>query len=152
MKPPLRGHCDSAAVIEGLASGAIDAIATDHAPHPGSEKMQEFERCPFGIIGLETAIGLALEYLVHPGKITLPRMVELFTAGPARILKLNRGTLASGAPADLTIFDTERTWTYDVNKSASKSRNSPFHGRTFRGGAVATVVDGAFVWQAAEQA
>jgi dihydroorotase len=152
MKPPLRGRCDAAAVVEGLASGAIDAIATDHAPHPGSEKMQEFERCPFGIIGLETAIGLALEYLVHPGKITLPRMVELFTAGPARILKLNRGTLASGAPADLTIFDTERTWTYDVNKSASKSRNSPFHGRTFRGGAVATVVGGAFVWQAAEQA
>jgi len=152
MKPPLRDRCDAAAVIEGLASGAIDAIATDHAPHPGSEKMQEFERCPFGIIGLETAIGLALEYLVHPGKITLPRMVELFTAGPARILKLNRGTLASGASADLTIFDTERTWTYDVNKSASKSRNSPFHGRRFRGGAVATVVDGAFVWQAAEQA
>jgi dihydroorotase len=135
-------------VTNGIISGAIDAIATDHAPHPGSEKMQEFEKCPFGVIGLETAIGLALEKLVHSGKISLGRMVELFTTGPARVLNLNRGNLASGAPGDITILDTERAWTYDVNKSASKSRNSPFDGHVFRGGPVATIVNGRVVWTA----
>ena len=82
MKPPLR-TCDAGAVVDGIVAGAVDAIATDHAPHPGSEKMQEFEKCPFGIIGLETALGLALEHLVHTGKITLARLVTLFTTGPA---------------------------------------------------------------------
>jgi len=148
MKPPLRSGCDVSSVVQGVVSGAIDAIATDHAPHPGSEKMQEFEQCPFGILGLETALGVALETLVHTGKIGLPRLVELFTANPARILGINRGTLGSGAPADVTIFSTERTWTYDVNKSFSRSRNSPFDGKTFRGGAVATVVAGRVVWRA----
>jgi len=148
MKPPLRSKCDVGAVVNGIVSGAIDAIATDHAPHPGSEKMQEFEKCPFGILGLETAIGIALEELVHPGKIGLMRMVELFTTGPARILGLDRGRLAVGAPADVTIFSTDREWTYDVNKSFSKSRNSPFDGRTFKGGPVATIVSGRVMWQA----
>ncbi len=148
MKPPLRSACDVGTVMQGMISGAVDAIATDHAPHAGSEKMQEFEKCPFGIIGLETAIGLALERLVHPGKISLERMLELFTTGPAGVLGLNRGSLATGAPADLTILDTERLWTYDVNKSASKSRNSPFDGHTFRGGPVATIVNGRVVWSA----
>jgi dihydroorotase len=147
MKPPLRSGCDVSAVVQGVVSGAIDAIATDHAPHPGSEKMQEFEQCPFGILGLETALGVALEALVHTGKIGLPRLVELFTANPARILGINRGTLGAGAPADVTIFSTERAWTYDVNKSFSRSRNSPFDGKTFRGGPVATVVAGRVVWQ-----
>ena len=150
MKPPLRSACDVGAVTQGIISGAVDAIATDHAPHPGSEKMQEFEKCPFGIIGLETAIGLALERLVQPGKIPLAKLVALFTSGPARALNLDRGRLAMGQPADITIIDTERTWTYDVNKSASKSRNSPFHGKEFRGGPVATIVNGRFVWAAAE--
>jgi dihydroorotase len=147
MKPPLRSCCDTQAIIEGIVSGAVDAIATDHAPHPGSEKMQEFEKCPFGITGLETALGLALEVLYHTGKITLDRLVELFTAGPAGILRLNRGTLAEGAHADITIFDPELRWTYDVNRSHSKSKNTPFHGRSFRGGPVATVVAGRIVWQ-----
>ncbi|HTQ57060.1 MAG TPA: dihydroorotase [Bryobacteraceae bacterium] len=147
MKPPLRTACDTGAVIGGIVSGAVDAIATDHAPHPGSEKMQEFEKCPFGIIGLETALGLALEHLVHPGKISLMRLVELFTTGPARVLRLDRGTLAVGAPADVTLFSTTVEWTYDVNQSASKSRNSPFHGHTFRGGPAATIVNGSVVWQ-----
>lgn len=148
MKPPLRGVSDARAVLDGLAAGTVDAIATDHAPHAGSEKMQEFERCPFGIIGLETAIGLAFRDMVHPGRITLSRMVDLFSTAPARILRLNAGTLKPGAPADLTILDTGREWTYDVNKSFSKSRNSPFHGARFRGGPVATIVNGAFVWRA----
>jgi dihydroorotase len=138
--------CDRSAVADGLAAGTIGAIATDHAPHPGSEKMQEFERCPFGIIGFETAIGLALEELVHPGKISLSRMVELFTTGPDSVVRLGRGTLATGAPGDVTVFSTEVRWTYDVNQSHSRSRNSPFHGRTFRGGPVATVVNGQLVW------
>jgi dihydroorotase len=147
MKPPLRGSCDVTAALEGIVNGAIDAIATDHAPHPGSEKMQEFESCPFGILGLETAIGITLEQLVHPGKIGIARMVELFTMGPARILGLDRGTLAQGVPADVTVFSTDREWTYDVNKSFSKSRNSPFDGKTFKGGPVATVVGGEVVWR-----
>jgi dihydroorotase len=147
MKPPLRSACDAGAVIEGIVSGAVDAIATDHAPHAGSEKMQEFEKCPFGIIGLETALGLALEHLVHSGRITLPRLVALFTTGPARVLHLDRGTLAPGVPADVTIFSTDLGWTYDVNQSFSKSRNSPFDGHKFRGGPVATIVNGAVVWR-----
>ncbi len=97
MKPPLRSACDTGAVRR-LVRGTIDAIATDHAPHAGSEKMQEFEKCPFGIIGLETSIGLALEKLVHPGKLGLLRMVELFTTGPARVLNLNRGIIDSASP------------------------------------------------------
>jgi len=147
MKPPLRGACERAAVVEGIVAGTVSAIATDHAPHAGSEKMQEFERCPFGIIGLETALALALETLVHPGKITLNRMVELFTTGPESVVRLGRGTLARGVPGDVTIFSTDAAWTYDVNQSFSRSRNSPFHGRTFRGGPVATIVNGAFAWR-----
>jgi len=147
MKPPLRSCCDVDATLEGIADGTVDALATDHAPHPGSEKMQEFEKCPFGILGLETAIGLTLEKLVHPGKVSLMKMVELYTTGPDNVLRLNRGTLRPGAPADVTILDLNRSWTYDVNRSPSKSRNSPFHGTEFRGGAVATIVNGQFVWR-----
>jgi len=147
MKPPLRRSADVDAIVNGVASGAIDAIATDHAPHAGNDKMQEFERCPFGILGLETAIGLSLERLVHTGKIPLMRMVELFTTGPARVLGLECGTMAMGAAADVTIFDPERRWTYDVEKSHSKSRNSPFGGKQLRGGPIATIVNGKIVWQ-----
>jgi len=138
---------DLRTVTEGIANGTIEAIATDHAPHTGSEKMQEFERCPFGIIGLETALGTALETLVHTGKISLVRLVELFTVGPARILKLDRGRLSPGVSGDVTIFDPELVWTYDLNRSFSKSRNTPLGGKTFRGGPVATIVDGAIVWR-----
>jgi len=148
MKPPLRSPCDTGSVTQGIIAGTVDAIATDHAPHAGSEKMQEFEKCPFGIIGLETAVALALERLVQPGKISLARLVELFTSGPARILNLKRGSLAVGTPGDLTILDLEREWTYDVNKSASKSRNSPFHKHAFRGSPAATIVNGRVVWKA----
>lgn len=147
MKPPLRSCFDVEAVTKGLQSGAIEVIATDHAPHPGSEKMQEFERCPFGITGLETAVGLTLERLVHPGHISLMRMIEMYTINPCRILHLDRGTLTVGAAADISIFDLDRKWTFDVNKSQSRSRNTPFHEREFRGGQVATIVDGRIVWQ-----
>jgi dihydroorotase len=146
MKPPLRETLDVEAVTQGLVSGAIDAIATDHAPHPGDEKMQEFERCPFGIIGLETALGLALEQLYHSHRMTLPNIVRLFTQNPAGVLSLNRGTLRVGVPADVTIFGLEHKWTYDVTRSPSKSRNTPFHGRKFRGGPIATIVAGNVVW------
>lgn len=147
MKPPLREEQDVAAVIGGLADGSIDAIATDHAPHLPSEKAQAFERCPFGIIGLETALGLSLEYLYHPGKLSISRLVHLFTAGPAGILALARGTLRTGSVADLTIFGLDHEWIYDVNQSLSKSRNTPFHGHRFRGGPIATIVGGKIVWR-----
>ena len=147
MKPPLRSREDVEALIEGVVSGAVDVLATDHAPHPGSEKMQEFERCPFGITGLETALALALERLVHTGKISIMRMVEMFTTAPARVLAIDKGRLAAGAAADVTIFDPDLEWTFDVNKSLSRSRNSPFHNRSFRGAPVATVVGGAIVWR-----
>jgi dihydroorotase len=146
MKPPLRCEHDVDAVIEGIVDGVIDAIATDHAPHAGSEKMQEFERCPFGITGLETAIGLSLSELVHKNRISVVRMVELFTTGPAGVLGLERGTLKPGTEGDVTVFDTDFEWTYDVQQSLSKSRNSPFHGRRFRGGPVATIVGGVIKW------
>jgi dihydroorotase len=142
MKPPLRGCEHVEACIDGIVNGTIDALATDHAPHSGADKMQEFERCPFGILGLETAIPLSLERLVHPGKIGLMHMIALYTTGPASILRLNRGRLQAGAPADITIFSTTGTWTYDVNKSKSKSRNSPFHGQEFTGGLATAIVAG----------
>ncbi len=147
MKPPLRSPGDIESIVDGIVSGAIDVLATDHAPHAGSDKMQEFERCPFGITGLETAIALTLEELVHKNKISLMRMVALYTTGPAQVLKLDRGRLAAGGRADITIFAPERHWTYDVNRSHSKSRNSPFDGRAFHGGPAATIVNGAFVWR-----
>ena len=146
MKPPLRSGVDAQAALEGIVDGVVDAIATDHAPHTGNVKMQEFERCPFGITGLETAIGLTLEHLVHPGKINLMRLVELFTSGAAKVIGLDRGTLAVGAPGDITVIDLDRKWTFDVNQSLSKSKNSPFHDHSFRGGPVATIVSGKIVW------
>ena len=146
MKPPLRDPADRDSLLEAIADGVVDAIATDHAPHTGSIKMQEFENCPFGITGLETALGLTLEALVHSGRISLVQMVRLFTTGPAGVLGLDRGTLAPGAPADITIFSTDREWTFDVNQSQSKSKNTPFHLRRFRGGPVVTIVGGRVVW------
>ncbi len=146
MKPPLRSNGDAGAVLEGIADGTVDAIATDHAPHTGSAKMQEFERCPFGITGLETALGLTLEKLVHTGRIALAHMVKVFTTGPARALGLDRGTLAAGAPADITIFSLDRDWIFDANQSQSKSKNTPFHLRRFRGGPAVTIAGGRIVW------
>ena len=144
MNPPLAAREDRAALLAGLADGTVDAIATDHAPHESALKDVEFDRAPFGITGFETALGLALEQLVHTGRLPLMRMVELFTSGPARVLGLER-SLAAGQLADLTIFSLDREWTFRAAESASKSRNSPFEGRAFKGGPVATVVGGSFV-------
>jgi dihydroorotase len=145
MNPPLAAREDRDALIAGLADGAVDAIATDHAPHEPALKDVEFDRAPFGILGFETAIALTLEQLVHTRKISLARMVELFTAGPARVLGMER-KLAAGQTADVTIFSTTHEWTYNVNDSPSKSRNSPFDGRTFKGAPMATVVAGKVVY------
>src|SRR5215469_3901833 len=147
MNPPLVARADRTALLEGLADGTVDAIATDHAPHEPALKDVEFDRAPFGVLGFETAIGLALEQLVHSGRLSLMRMVELFTTGPARILGMER-KIAAGEPADLTIFSIDRPWTYQVNDSPSKSRNSPFDGKKFKGGPVATIVAGRVVYRA----
>jgi len=144
MNPPLAAREDREALLAGLADGTVDAIATDHAPHEPAIKDVEFDKAPFGILGFETAIGLALEQLVHTNRIPLMRMVELFTSGPARVLGKQR-KLAPGEPADITIFSLDRPWTYHVKESPSKSRNSPFDGRTFKGGPVATIVAGKVV-------
>ncbi len=146
MNPPLASRQDREALIAGLADGAVDVIATDHAPHEPAVKDVEFDRAPFGILGFETAIALTLEQLVHAKKISLTRMVELFTTGPARVLGMER-KVAAGQPADLTIFSTTQDWKYNVNESPSKSRNSPFDGRTFRGAPMATVVAGKIVFR-----
>jgi dihydroorotase len=145
MNPPLAAREDRAALLEGLADGTVDAIATDHAPHEPALKDVEFDRAPFGILGFETALALALE-LVHAGRLSLVRMVELFTRGPARILGMER-KIAAGQPADLTIFSMDRAWTYRVDDSPSKSRNSPFDGKKFKGGPVATIVAGRVVYR-----
>jgi len=144
MNPPLAAAEDRAALLEGLADGTVDAIATDHAPHEPASKQVEFDHAPFGVTGLETALGLALE-LVHSGRISLPRMVELFTSGPARVLGRNR-RIAAGEPADLTIFSADTSWTFHAQDSASKSRNSPFDGRQLSGAPMATIVDGRVVY------
>jgi dihydroorotase len=146
MSPPLRTRDHVDALLKGLTDGTIDAIATDHAPHHADEKALEFDQAPFGITGLETAIGLAFE-LVHQGVITLDRLVELCSTKPAKIFGLHeRGTLANGAWADVTLLDPQFQWTFDVSASKSKSRNTPFAGRSMTGAAVATIVAGRIVY------
>ena len=148
MAPPLRSEEHFNAIIEGLRDGTIDAIATDHAPHHADEKALEYDRAPFGITGLETAVGLAFNQLVHKGVIDLVRLVDLCSTAPARILRLDRrGTLKPGSHADLTIIDPELEWTYKNADSRSRSRNSPFDGWKFTGAAVATIVAGRVVYR-----
>ena len=141
MNPPLASRADRDALIAGLADGSVDAIATDHAPHHPASKDVEFDKAPFGITGFETALALGLSELVHTNKLSLMRLVELFTTGPARVLGMER-KIAAGEPADLTIFSTDREWTFRAAESPSKSRNTPFDGRAFRGAPMATVVAG----------
>jgi dihydroorotase len=145
MNPPLASREDRDALIAGLADGTVDAIATDHAPHEAALKDVEFDRAPFGVTGFETALGLGLE-LVHAGKLSLVRLVELFTAGPGRVLGMQR-RISENEPGDLTIFSPEHKWIFRAEESASRSRNSPFHGRNFRGAPMATIVAGRIVYQ-----
>jgi dihydroorotase len=151
MNPPLRSGEHLEAIIEAIGDGTIDAIATDHAPHHSDEKALEFDHAPFGITGLETAIGLALDRLVHRGLIGLERLVELCSVNPARIFRLaGRGTLRKGAWGDVTILDSDLRWTFDASRSKSKSRNTPFDGWTMQGAAVAAIVAGRVVYRRAE--
>ncbi len=149
MNPPLGSREDRAALLEGLADGTVDAIATDHAPHHPASKDVEFDRAPFGILGFETAIGLALRELVHTKRMPLMRMVELFTFGPARVLGKQNGAgkLAEGCDADVTILSLEREWMYRAEESPSRSRNTPFEGQKFKGGPVATIVAGKIAYR-----
>jgi dihydroorotase len=146
MNPPLASRADREALIAGLADGSVDAIATDHAPHHPASKDVEFDRAPFGITGFETALALGLSELVNAGKLSLMRLVELFTTGPARVLGIER-KIAPGEPADLTIFSTDFEWTFRADESPSKSRNTPFDGRAFRGAPMATIVAGRVVFR-----
>lgn len=150
MNPPLRAQEDREALLAGLADGAVDCIATDHAPHASHEKNQEFDRAPFGITGLETSLGLCISVLHDRHKIPLWRIIELLSANPAKIMNLQgRGTLAVGARADVTIFDPAKKWTYHAAESLSKSKNSPFDGRKMQGKVMATIVGGQIVFKAA---
>jgi len=146
MNPPLRTATDIEAILVALADGTVDAIATDHAPHAAHEKQVEFERASFGITGLETALALAITKLYRDHKISLMRIVELFTAGPARVYDLpGRGSLVRGSHADVTIFDPKKRWTFEAAKSRSMSHNTPFDGWQFTGKVVATIVAGKIV-------
>jgi dihydroorotase len=148
MNPPLRAAADREAIVVALADGTVDAIATDHAPHAVHEKQVEFERAAFGITGLETALALAITKLHREDKMPLTRIVELFTAGPARVFDLRgRGSLARGNFADVTLFDPKKRWTFEAAKSRSLSRNTPFDGWQLTGKVVATVVGGRLVYR-----
>jgi len=147
MNPPLRTERDIEELIGGIADGTITILASDHAPHCDFEKEAEFDRAPFGILGLETELGLFLDILVHKkNAISLPRLIELYTANPAQLLKLDRGTLSTGAVADVTLINPDLEWTVDKNASFSRSRNTPFHGWELKGRAVRTLVGGKTVW------
>jgi dihydroorotase len=148
MNPPLREAEDREAMLEGIGDGSVDAIATDHAPHHADEKMVEFDRAPFGIVGLETAVPIVFDRLVHTGRITLSRMIELLSVNPARILGVPGGSLADGSPADVTILDPDRPVTIQAATLRSRSKNTPYDGWQFRGGVTATIVGGRVVYAA----
>jgi dihydroorotase len=147
MNPPLREKPDGEALLAGILDGTVDAVATDHAPHPEDEKQVEFDAAPFGVVGLETAASVLFDRLVTPGKLPLARFVELLTAGPARVFGLPGGTLAPGSPADVTLFDPSCAWTVDPSRFLSLGRSSPFAGWELRGAPAATIVGGRVVWK-----
>ena len=147
MNPPLRTEDDIEAIIEGIADGTLTILCSDHAPHAFYEKEVEIDHAPFGITGLENEFSTFCDILVHKrAAISLARLIALYTAEPARLLKLDRGTLSVGAPGDVTIIDPDLEWTFDKNKSVSLSHNTPFHGHTWKGRAVRTIVAGETVW------
>jgi dihydroorotase len=150
MNPPLREAADRDAMLAGIADGTVDAIATDHAPHHYDEKKVEFDRAPFGIVGLETAIPLALDKLVHAGLIRLPRLVELMSANPARILRVAGGSLSQGTPADITVLAPDMKVRIRAAELRSRSKNTPFDGWELRGGVAATIVAGRTVFKSSD--
>jgi dihydroorotase len=147
MNPPLREPSDCAALAAGLEDGTVDAVATDHAPHHEDDKALDFETAPFGVVGLETAAAVVYDRLVRTGRLSLPRFAEVFSAGPARALDLPGGTLAPGAPANVTLFDPQRRWRVDASRFESLSRNTPFEGWDLVGVPAATIVEGRVVWK-----
>ncbi len=148
MNPPLREQKDIDAIKEGIADGTIDIIATDHAPHTPAEKDVEFAQAPFGILGLETSLGLVMTELVEPGVISLERAIEMMTVSGAQIVQIDAGTLREGGPADITLFDPKESWLVDPDQSFSNSRNTPFAGRTLRGRIRTTICNGTVVYEA----
>ncbi len=146
MNPPLRSAQDREAILAGLVDGTLEVICSDHAPHCDYEKEVEFDYAPFGITGLETELALSLMQLFHSGLMSLPDLLAKFTIGPAKLLKLSKGTLRAGADADVTVLDPQRDWIFRAEESASKSKNTPFQAWSFRGKAVATIVGGEIVW------
>jgi dihydroorotase len=145
MNPPLRSAADREAILEGLCDGTIEILCSDHAPHCDYEKEVEFDYAPFGITGFETELPLSLMQLYHTKRLSLNDVIAKFSSAPARLLKLNKGTLGVGQDADVTVFDADAEWTYDRMASASKSRNSPFGGWRMKGRVTATVVAGKVV-------
>jgi dihydroorotase len=150
MNPPLREEADRDAMLEGIAEGTVDLIATDHAPHHADEKMLEFDRAPFGIVGLETAVPIVFDRLVHAGRITLGRMIELLSVNPARLFGVPGGSLAPGAAADVTVLAPDVRTTVRASALKSKSKNTPFDGWELRGGVAATIVGGRIVYRNAQ--
>jgi len=147
MNPPLRTQRDIDAIIEGIADGTLTIFCSDHAPHAAFEKEVEFDQAPFGIVGLETELGLFIDILLHKRKaISINRLIEMFTVEPAKLLKLDAGALSIGAKADVTLIDPDREWTVDASKFESLSRNTPFHSWKLKGRAVRTIVGGETVW------
>ena len=148
MNPPLRTKTDIEAIIEGIADGTLSVLCSDHAPHAGFEKEVEFDQAPFGIVGLETELGLFIDLLVHKHrKIDIRRVIEMYTVEPAKLLGLNAGTLSVGAPADVTLIDPDLEWTVKIDQFQSLSRNTPFDGLKLKGRAVRTIVGGKTVWK-----
>jgi len=146
--PPLRSRADVDALLEGIGDGTLSILCSDHAPHADFEKEVEFDAAPFGIIGLETELGVFLDVLVHKHrKIDIVRLIEMCTVEPARLLRINAGTLSIGAPADVTLIDPDLEWTVRIDKFESASRNSPFDGWKLKGRAVRTIVAGKTVWK-----
>jgi dihydroorotase len=147
MNPPLRTQRDIDAIIEGIADGTLTIFCSDHAPHAAFEKEVEFDQAPFGVVGLETELGLFIDILLHKRKaISINRLIEMFTVEPAKLLKLDAGALSIGAKADVTLIDPDREWTVDASKFESLSRNTPFHSWKLKGRAVRTIVGGETVW------
>jgi dihydroorotase len=147
MNPPLRTKADVEALQQGLQDGTIDLLVTDHAPHHYDEKEREFADAPNGIVGLETALGVNVTYLVEPGILTIPELVDRMACRPATVFGLPGGTLAAGSPADVTVFDPTRSWTVDPKRFKSKGRNTPYGGMTLRGQAICTIVGGKIVYR-----